>query len=146
MPGAQKIIRFTAQADLLAALDDWRRWLITERRTSVHTVDGYCRDIAAFLNFLNDYRGETPNISVLADLKPADFRAWLAARLQYAVEIGSCATTEREKIWVQLHIASLKLAILLLLKHREVGATANRLNACPVPTGTGSKLCSLMSK
>ena len=91
MPGAEKLIRFTAQTDLLAALKDWRRWLITERRTSVHTVDGYCRDIAAFLVFLNDYRGETPNLEALGDLKPAEFRAWLAARLQDGLSRTSIA-------------------------------------------------------
>jgi integrase/recombinase XerC len=91
MPGTEKLIRFTAQTDLLAALEDWRRWLITERRTSVHTVDGYCRDIAAFLDFLNDYRGETPNLEALGDLKPAEFRAWLAARLQDGLSRTSIA-------------------------------------------------------
>ena len=91
MPGAEKLIRFTAQADLKAALEDWRRWLITERRTSVHTVDGYCRDIAAFLAFLAEYRGETPDLAALADLKPADFRGWLAARLQAGLSRTSIA-------------------------------------------------------
>jgi integrase/recombinase XerC len=91
MAGAEKLIRFAAQADLQAALEDWRRWLITERRTSDHTVDGYCRDIAAFLGFLNDYRGETPNLPILADLKPAEFRAWLASRLQDGLSRTSIA-------------------------------------------------------
>ncbi|CAN0584325.1 unnamed protein product, partial [Laminaria digitata] len=91
MPGAEKLVAFTAQADLRAALEDWRRWLITERRTSAHTVDGYCRDIAAFLSFLGDYRGEIPDIATLADMKPADFRAWLAARLQDGLSRTSIA-------------------------------------------------------
>lgn len=91
MPGAEKLVSFTAQQDLRAALDDWRRWLITERRTSVHTVDGYCRDIAAFLDFLQGHRGETPDLAVLADLKPADFRGWLAARLQDGLSRSSIA-------------------------------------------------------
>jgi integrase/recombinase XerC len=54
-------------------------------------VDGYCRDIAAFLDFLNDYRGETPNLEALGDLKPAEFRAWLAARLQDGLSRTSIA-------------------------------------------------------
>ena len=91
MAGAEKLIRFTAQPDLLAALEDWRRWLTTERRTSDHTVDGYCRDVAAFLVFLNDYRGETPDLPMLADLKPAEFRAWLASRLQDGLSRTSIA-------------------------------------------------------
>ena len=81
MPGAEKLIRFFAAADLLAALEDWRRWLITERRTSPHTVDAYCRDVASFLEFVRDHRGETADLAALAELTPSDFRAWLAARL-----------------------------------------------------------------
>ena len=91
MPGATKLIRFAAQADLLDALEDWRRWLTTERRTSVHTVDGYCRDMAGFLEFLAGYLGETPNISVMKELKPSDFRAWLAARLRDGLSRTSLA-------------------------------------------------------
>ena len=81
MSGAEKLIRFYAAADLLAALKDWRRWLIAERRTSAHTVDAYCRDVASFLEFIRDHRGEAADLGALADLTPADFRAWLAARL-----------------------------------------------------------------
>ena len=91
MPGAEKLIRFTAQADLLAAIDDWRRWLITERRTSDHTVDGYCRDLAAFLEFLQEHQGETPDLATLADLTPADFRSWLAARIRAGLSRTSIA-------------------------------------------------------
>ena len=81
MSGAEKLIRFYAEADLLAALEDWRRWLIAERRTSANTVDAYCRDVASFLEFIRDHWGETADLGALADLTPADFRAWLAARL-----------------------------------------------------------------
>ena len=91
MPGAEKLIRFTAQTDLLAAIDDWRRWLITERRTSDHTVDGYCRDLAAFLEFLQEHQGETPDLATLADLTPADFRSWLAARIRAGLSRTSIA-------------------------------------------------------
>jgi len=91
MPGAEKLIRFTAQTDLLAAIDDWRRWLITERRTSDHTVDGYCRDLSAFLEFLQEHQGETPDLAALADLTTADFRSWLAARIRAGLSRTSIA-------------------------------------------------------
>ena len=81
MPGTDKLICFYATADLLAALEDWQRWLTAERRTSRHTVDAYCRDVASFLEFIRDHRGETADLAMLAALTPADFRAWLAARL-----------------------------------------------------------------
>ncbi|MEC7489746.1 MAG: tyrosine recombinase XerC [Pseudomonadota bacterium] len=75
-------MRFNADADLVAAIDDWRRWLTTERRTSTHTVDGYCRDLSRFLNFLKKHRGEVPNFLMLSDLEPLDFRSWIASRLR----------------------------------------------------------------
>ena len=81
MPGAKKLIRFYAARDLVTALEDWRIWLETERRTSRHTVDAYCRDISFFINFLHTYHNETPTLNTLKELKPADIRAWLAARL-----------------------------------------------------------------
>ena len=81
MPGAEKLIRFAAAPDLRAALEDWQRWLGAERRTSAHTIDAYGRDVAAFLDFIRDHRGDTPDLAALADLAPADFRAWLASRL-----------------------------------------------------------------
>lgn len=81
MSGAKKLISFCAEGDLVAALEDWRIWLDTERRTSKHTVDAYCRDISFFLNFLRVYQNETPTLNTLESLKPSDFRAWLAARL-----------------------------------------------------------------
>lgn len=81
MSGPEKLIEFAAQPDLQAALDDWRRWLTTERRTSEHTVDAYCRDIAAFLEFAQTHRGGTAGLAALAEMTPADFRSWLAARL-----------------------------------------------------------------
>ena len=81
MSRAKKLIRFYAAGDLATALGEWRIWLGTERRTSQHTVDAYCRDVAFFLRFLRDYHNETPTLNTLEELNPADFRAWLAARL-----------------------------------------------------------------
>ncbi len=81
MPRAKKLIRFYAARDLVTALEDWRTWLETERRTSRHTVDAYCRDISFFIKFLRTYHNETPTLNTLKELKPADIRAWLAARL-----------------------------------------------------------------
>lgn len=91
MPGAEKLIEFAAQPDLKAALDDWRRWLITERRTSEHTVDAYCRDIAAFLEFVREHGGGTPGLAALAEMTSADFRSWLAARLRDGLSRTSIA-------------------------------------------------------
>jgi len=77
--------------DLAAAIEAWRHWLEAERRTSAHTVDGYCRDVDAFLEFLTDHLGEMPGLAALESLKPADFRAWLAARTRAGLSRSSLA-------------------------------------------------------
>ncbi len=69
-----------AAGDLARAVADWRSWLADERRASAHTCDGYARDLGAFVDFVARHRGGAASLAVLADLKAADFRAWLAAR------------------------------------------------------------------
>ncbi len=66
--------------DLSAALVQWRRWLASEKRASPHTQTAYRRDLLAFLAFLAEHQGGAPDFAMLAGLKTADFRAWLAAR------------------------------------------------------------------
>jgi integrase/recombinase XerC len=69
-----------ADAGLLRCLQDWRRWLADERRLSPHTLDGYGRDVAAFLAFLAEHGGARPDLAALERLTPADIRAFLARR------------------------------------------------------------------
>ncbi len=66
--------------DLTGAIEDWRRWLETERRAAGHTTSAYLRDLDAFLAFLSTHIGGSPTLADLSVLKPADFRAWLAMR------------------------------------------------------------------
>jgi integrase/recombinase XerC len=70
----------TARPDLQAARKDWLKALGQERRLSALTVDAYERDTRQFLQFLTGHCGGAPGISDVADLRPADFRAYLAAR------------------------------------------------------------------
>lgn len=77
--------------DLTAAVVDWQTWLAAERRSSPHTVAAYGRDLSAFFTFLTPYRGGVPELSDLADLHPADFRAWLAQRTQDGLSRPSLA-------------------------------------------------------
>src|SRR5262245_37241881 len=54
---------------------------------SPKTVEAYRRDAAQFLAFLAEHLGGPPSLSELAALKPADVRAFMAARR--AAGIGS---------------------------------------------------------
>ncbi len=82
---------FPALDDLRIAIADWQSWLALERRVASHTFAAYARDLAQFLAFLAEHRGETPGIAVLADLAPADFRAYLARRALDGVARSSTA-------------------------------------------------------
>ncbi len=77
---AQPIL-FAADPALQNAVSAWRAWLSSERRASPHTLDGYGRDLASFLSFLQAYRGEEPTLSLLEKLQPTDFRSFLAQRM-----------------------------------------------------------------
>ena len=91
MSRPKELTRFSAQPDLGAALDDWVRWLTAERRTAANTVDAYCRDVGAFLEFMTEHGGGAPGLADLAALRAADFRAWLAARLNDGLSRTSIA-------------------------------------------------------
>jgi integrase/recombinase XerC len=69
-----------AARDLSDALERWQSLLLTERRSSEHTVSAYLRDVCAFLGFLSEHCGGTVSLGTLFALKLGDFRAWLAMR------------------------------------------------------------------
>jgi integrase/recombinase XerC len=70
----------SAKADLQAARQEWLASLAKERRLSSETVEAYERDTRQFLQFLTGHIGAPPAISDIADLRPADLRAFLAHR------------------------------------------------------------------
>ena len=84
-------IGFRAAPDLAAAVEDWLSWLRHERRASEHTVIAYGQDLSDFLAFLAEHLGSLPTLDALAGLTPADFRAWLAARLRNGLARSSTA-------------------------------------------------------
>jgi integrase/recombinase XerC len=61
-----------------AARQAFLQWLGQERRASPLTVEAYGTDIAGFLGFLTRHLGAEPDARALAELRTADFRAWLA--------------------------------------------------------------------
>ncbi len=74
------LVTFAVAQDVTDAIADWNRWLESERRASEHTADAYRRDLSAFFTFLNEHLGDAPGLKDLQDLKPADFRSYLARR------------------------------------------------------------------
>ncbi|KQV73208.1 tyrosine recombinase XerC [Rhizobium sp. Root1220] len=58
----------------------WLQNLASERRLSEHTLDAYERDTRQFLTFLTGHLGGPTSLKDIHSLRPADFRAFLAAR------------------------------------------------------------------
>jgi integrase/recombinase XerC len=87
------LIPVLGDARLQAAVAGWRHWLADERRMSAHTLDGYGRDLAAFLSFLTGHLGEQPRLEALAGLAAADFRGFLAARSGQGLTRATMART-----------------------------------------------------
>ena len=71
-------IALSCKPDLAAAAERWQDWLTHEKRYSAHTLEGYRHDLGGFITFLNGHLDIAPGLPELEDLKPLDFRAWLA--------------------------------------------------------------------
>lgn len=70
----------TARSDLQSARDAWLKTLAGERRLSNLTVEAYERDTRQFFQFLTGHCGGAPGLADIKELRPADLRAFLAAR------------------------------------------------------------------
>lgn len=66
--------------DLARIRGAWLDSLGAGRRLAEATVDAYERDSRQFLRFLTRHRGAPASIAAISDLRPADLRAFLAAR------------------------------------------------------------------
>ncbi len=82
---------FSAEADVRAAIGDWLSWLAHEKRVSDHTYAAYARDLAAFLAFMTEHLGATPDFTALTGLAVADFRSYLARRTSAGIARSSIA-------------------------------------------------------
>ncbi|WP_048644970.1 tyrosine recombinase XerC [Nitratireductor soli] len=76
----QQEFLIAARPDLQKARAEWLAALGGERRLSALTVEAYERDTRQFLQFLTGHCGGAPGLADVAELRPADLRAFLAAR------------------------------------------------------------------
>jgi integrase/recombinase XerC len=78
-------------ADAQPLVDDWLRYLISEKQLAELTTQAYLRDLRDFSLFLQDYLGGPANKATLEELAISAFRAWLANRRQSGVSNRSTA-------------------------------------------------------
>jgi len=76
----QQQFLISARPDLQQARESWLKALAGERRLSALTVEAYERDTRQFFQFLTGHCGGAPSIADISELRPADLRAFLAAR------------------------------------------------------------------
>lgn len=69
-----------AAPDLMKERQRWLESLAGERRLADNTLEAYERDTRQFLAFLTAHLGAPPGVGDIAELRPADLRAFLAAR------------------------------------------------------------------
>ena len=90
-PRAVASLGFAGDAGVAQAAAAWLDWLTHEKRASPHSVDGYGRDLSAFLGFLQNHLGEPPCLAALGALTAGDFRAYLAQRFDDGLARSSAA-------------------------------------------------------
>ena len=91
MVDPKHVTEFLAERDTIEAIEDWQRWILDERQSSTHTLAAYSRDLAAFLEFLANHNGKPAGLNDLNALTMADFRSFLAHRINYGIGHSSVA-------------------------------------------------------
>lgn len=81
----------TAEHDLALQVSKWLAHLAGARRLAAKTLEAYERDVRQFLAFMTDHLGGAPSVADIADLRPADIRAFLARRRRDGAEARSLA-------------------------------------------------------
>lgn len=67
-------------ADLADAIAKWRRWLVSEKNMSKHTVRAYGADVGHFILFLSQHHGKPPSLNDIGDTSLGDFRSWMSRK------------------------------------------------------------------
>lgn len=73
-------ITYQTDENILDLIQKWQNWLQNERRYSPNTLDGYCRDLSDFFEFLSSRLGRTTQIEDLQDTDVRTFRNYISAR------------------------------------------------------------------
>jgi len=74
------LVSAPADRELASAAQRWLAHLAGERRASAHTLASYARDLRQFLAFAATHFGAAPSLATIAELTPADLRAFMAQR------------------------------------------------------------------
>ena len=82
---------FLADDDVSRLVAQWQRDLSSVRRLAPKTLEAYTRDLGQFMGFLGPYAGGPVSVAMLAELRAADFRAFMARRREEGVEARSLA-------------------------------------------------------
>jgi integrase/recombinase XerC len=69
----------------------WTRDLLSVRRLAPNTLEAYGRDLGQFVNFLGPHTGGPVSLATLREMRPADIRAFMAARREQGVDARSLA-------------------------------------------------------
>ena len=88
MSAAPKTLPSGAGYDLL---QQWLRTLTALGGGSEKTVDAYRRDVAGFLGFLGEHKGETLSLNLLGSLAVTDMRAFMAHERRRGISPRSLA-------------------------------------------------------
>ncbi|MEJ8475182.1 tyrosine recombinase XerC [Roseibium sp. H3510] len=101
--------------DLNDRIGRWLDHLSDERRLADKTLIAYERDLRQFLRFLTNHLGGAPSLKDIAELTPADFRAFMARRRRDGAQSRSLARG----------MAGIRSFLKYLEKRGEVNAAAS---------------------
>lgn len=103
-----------------ALVTEFLDWLAHERRASPHTLTAYRHDLSLLLGFLARHHGAEPDLAALAELRPADLRAFLTE------EAARASARSRAR-----RLAAIRSFWRFLARRHGLGNTAPRLVASP---------------
>jgi integrase/recombinase XerC len=82
---------FLVDTAIEAQLAAWQQDIVSVRRLAPRTLEAYRRDLGQFLAFIAGHTGGPVSLATLRELRPADFRAYLAVRRAEGLQSRSLA-------------------------------------------------------